>query len=387
MKLVPRGGMWQVHFTDSSNARQRLSTKVKVDNRLPDKGKALATLAGTEVMREHLLGTVTLTEARKQAGNSVNLAYALQKSMADRWSDQKSARERRYLVNALVRDIGYWPLKSVDYNRLREYAKELEAAGDKPATRNRKMSTIHAAMADAKLRGELDALPDFPHFRENNIKERYLTPVEEATLLKSMQDHAAPGDVDAQYMLAMVPFLLDTGLRAGETLLAPEQDLGHSVWLPHGSTKSGKGRTVPLTERARECLDRILASPVHAMLRDRMGHRTMTSTFKASHWMGLRFRTACDRAKLKGVTLHTLRHTCASRLVQAGVSLYMVRDWLGHSTITTTERYAHLAPSSMDVALAALETRTAVVQSLEATINAGNEPPVLHDTDSGAKLH
>src|SRR4249919_594825 len=337
MKVVPRGGKWQVHFTDANNERQRLSTGVSVDGRLPDKGKALASIAAAEKMREHLIGTVTLADARAQAGKSVTLAYALQKSMADRWSDQKSARERRYVVNQLVRDVGYWPLKSIDYNRLRDFGRELEAAGDAPATRNRKMSTIHAAMADAKLRGELAELPPFPHWRENNVKERYVSPVEEAVLLKSMADHAAPGDADAQYMLAMVPFLLDTGLRASEAMLTPEQDLGHSVWLPHGSTKSGKGRTVPLTERARECLNRILASPVHAYLAE----RARNPAYSTTHWMGLRFKTACQRAGLKGVTLHTLRHTCASRLVQAGVSLYMVRDWLGHSTITTTERYAN----------------------------------------------
>lgn len=380
MKLTPRGGVWQVHFVDSANERQRLSTKVKVDARLPDKGKALAMLKAADVMREHLLGTVTLAEARKQAGNSINLAYALQKSMTDRWSDQKSARERRYVVQALIRDVGYWPLKSITYQKLQDYGRELEQDGDAPATRNRKMSCIHAAMADAKLRGEIDSLPPFPRWRENNLKERYLTRAEEKTLLDSMTAHAAPGDEDAQYMLAMVPFLLDTGLRASEAMLTPEQDLGKAVWLPHGSTKNGRGRTVPLTRRARECLDRILASPVHAYLQE----RARNPAYKTTHWMGLRFRTACERAKIKGVSLHTLRHTCASRLVQAGVSLYMVRDWLGHTSIKTTERYAHLAPSSMDVALEALQ---ADVSEPEATINTGLSSPARNDTDSRPKLH
>jgi integrase len=382
MKLIKRGGMWQVHFVDSANERQRLSTGVKVDRRLPDEGRSLATLAAAEKMREHLLGTVTLTEARKQAGNAVNLAYALQKSMADRWSDQKSARERRYVVQQLIRDIGYWPLKSITYQRLLDYGHELERDGDAPATRNRKMSCIHAAMNDAKLRGEIESLPPFPRWKERNLKERYLTTGEEERLLSSMAAYAAPGDADAQYMLAMVPFLLDTGLRASEAMLTPEQDLGDKVWLPHGSTKNDRGRTVPLTTRARASLDKILASPVHAYLQE----RAKNPAYSTTHWMGLRFRTACERAKIKGVTLHTLRHTCASRLVQAGVSLYMVRDWLGHTSIKTTERYAHLAPSSMGVALAALEAHTAV-SKLEATINTGFAAPVRDDTVSAPKVH
>ena len=45
------------------------------------------------------------------------------------------------------------------------------------------------------------------------------------------------------------------------------------------------------------------------------------------------------------VTLHTLRHTFASKLVKAGISLYEVAVLLGHSDPKTTQRYAHLAPS------------------------------------------
>lgn len=53
--------------------------------------------------------------------------------------------------------------------------------------------------------------------------------------------------------------------------------------------------------------------------------------------------------------LHSLRHACATRLVNRGVDLYVVKEWLGHSSIQVTERYAHLAPSKLAHAASILE--------------------------------
>ena len=57
----------------------------------------------------------------------------------------------------------------------------------------------------------------------------------------------------------------------------------------------------------------------------------------------------------KQFVLHALRHTCASRMVQAGVDLYSIKEILGHSTIKVTERYAHLSPARLRSAIDALE--------------------------------
>ena len=64
------------------------------------------------------------------------------------------------------------------------------------------------------------------------------------------------------------------------------------------------------------------------------------------------FAAAAKRAGLvnKGqvnVTLHTMRHTFASRLVSEGLDLLTVRDLLGHADIKTTQVYAHLAPEKV----------------------------------------
>ena len=59
------------------------------------------------------------------------------------------------------------------------------------------------------------------------------------------------------------------------------------------------------------------------------------------------FRKAFKRAGIDGATAHTLRHTHATRLIQHGLSLYEVKEILGHSDIKTTMRYAHIEQQSV----------------------------------------
>lgn len=67
-----------------------------------------------------------------------------------------------------------------------------------------------------------------------------------------------------------------------------------------------------------------------------------------------RFKRACKAAGIdKSIHFHSLRHSFASNLVQKGVSLYTIKELLGHSSITTTEIYSHL---NMDSLKEAIET-------------------------------
>ena len=58
-------------------------------------------------------------------------------------------------------------------------------------------------------------------------------------------------------------------------------------------------------------------------------------------------RKAFARAGLSDCTIHTLRHTHATRLIQNGLNIYEVRAVLGHADIRTTMRYAHLEQSKV----------------------------------------
>jgi site-specific recombinase XerD len=54
-----------------------------------------------------------------------------------------------------------------------------------------------------------------------------------------------------------------------------------------------------------------------------------------------------QRAGIEDFHWHDLRHTFASRLVMAGIDLYKIKELMGHESIEMTQRYAHLAPESL----------------------------------------
>ena len=79
--------------------------------------------------------------------------------------------------------------------------------------------------------------------------------------------------------------------------------------------------------------------------------------FPIDRSIGTCFRRASRRAKLPGVTPHTLRHTFASRLVMAGVDLRTVQELGGWQTLAVVERYAHLSPAHKAQAVERIATQ------------------------------
>ena len=144
------------------------------------------------------------------------------------------------------------------------------------------------------------------------------------------------------------------GLRRGEMIFLEWSDINFKKsiltvqpktnWTP----KTNECRDIPLSKDLMSFLSRLPKSKkTNRVLYDYYGDPFTLDGIVTKY---ARF---VKGAGLKG-SLHTLRHTFASHLVQAGVDLYTVSKLLGHSSIKTTEIYAHLSPVTLSGAVAKL---------------------------------
>lgn len=235
---------------------------------------------------------------------------------------------------------------------MRAYIRYRLAHGVTTATVRRELRIFSAAVNFTAL--ELDlTLPnparglDLP---DSVPRLRWLSHPEAARLIS-----AAAAVSPLPHLPAFIRLALSTGCRKSELLYLEwsRVDRENSLLLLEAHhTKAGKRRYVPINASALRALDNLQA--------------WNDANFPDSPWVftgtrGWRIRTlqkrwslALDRAGITDFRIHDLRHTCASWLVMSGVPLTTVRDLLGHSSVTVTERYAHLAPDKIREAVDAM---------------------------------
>ena len=163
-----------------------------------------------------------------------------------------------------------------------------------------------------------------------NKRLRYLNRDEEKRLMEAIK---------CPLLREIVIFALNTGLRKKEILSLKWNSVNFEtkcIILEPSETKNRKRHVLPLNSRAWQIIKRRFRQRVEGCpyVFHRNG-RKINSIRTA-------FENSLKRAGIENFHFHDLRHTFASRLVQKGVDLYVVKELLNHSDITTTQRYAHL---------------------------------------------
>ncbi len=349
---VKGSGIWWIRFTDAKGNYHREKVGRRSDAiTLYNKRQHERTLRRKLPEKFHVKG-VTFRDLCTDA-----LEYCAAENNA------KSTYELRLKINEMVPVFGDTRAEDITKQEIIRWLEaESKARGWKNSSRNRWQAAFSLIFRVGVDNEKITVNPAARIRRktESNEKVRYLSADEETRLRKVISN---PRHLDA------LDISLHTGMRQSEefSLHWRQVDLERTqLHLP--KTKNGKPRHIPLNavavaafERLRAVGDSKASSPVFPN-----GREAQRAVQGARGW----FKDAVTRAGIHDYTWHCNRHSFASRLVMAGVSLRTVGELLGHRTAQMVMRYSHLAPEHTQDAvdrLTAMATGTPVAPVISET--------------------
>lgn len=269
-----------------------------------------------------------------QQRRALTISEALEKCYRERWKDNEdgigSYNKAKKIAEIIGKDKKLDQISHTDLMTIRTY---LESKGDSLATVNRYFATLRTIMLMAIK--EWKVISDMPTFKlrqESPGRIREVSREEEKVLLKYFQDYGPEEMVD------LIICLTDTGARLSELLRLEYKDVDFELNLIRiWKNKAKIPRSVPMTKRVIEVLKK----------RQELANKPFQLSIDQVESLWAKVRKAMGLEEDPNFVPHILRHTCACRLIRAKVSLYTVKNWLGHSSIKTTERYAHLFPQDL----------------------------------------
>jgi len=263
------------------------------------------------------------------------LSIAIQKVYDERWKDNKDGLKSQRIAERVMYLIGDIPISKIDEDAIKVLIRLLEGSGIKGATVNRYLATIKTLLRHHRQPWEHIQLK-----KESKGRIRVISREEEATVVSLLRD-TKHNSRRAHFpeVADLVEVLVDTGCRLSEVLNLRYEDINFesnliSIWI----NKGDKPRSIPMTVRVGTILERRKTNKAvkpFTIVRDQAEN--------AWTWV----RKTSGLSGDKEFVLHALRHTTATRLIDKGIDLYTVKEWLGHSTIQVTERYAHLNPEKL----------------------------------------
>jgi len=257
-------------------------------------------------------------------------------------------RNKGYILNASLNPFfGRMPIREITSAHIEAYKAREVASGISNKTINNRLTVLSKCISVAYEWQEFQEMPPkIKKLKCTSARTDYLSDDECRRLL------ANTNGVLHDFIIAG----LRTGLREGELkgLQWSDIDFDHRIltvrhsWCDYrkvlDTPKSNRERHIPLGDEVYEVLFRRRRTSGFVFTVERgqpLSHKRLI----------LQLARACERAGIRRTTSHVLRHTFASHLVAKGIPLNVVQSLLGHSSVTTTMRYAHIAPSSLRAAV------------------------------------
>jgi integrase len=270
--------------------------------------------------------------------------------------------------------LGDRPAREVTTREVEELLRKVAATGAAPRTVNKARQLI-CAIFNYGMRPSTYALAANPAQHADRRREpdaatlAFYSPEQVEALAEALsagahrdpsrpavsEEEAAARASDDGQDADLVRVAAYAGLRRGELVALRWRDVdfaGHKLIVRRAlsgetevrSTKSRRAREVPLPDQSAAALQRLrlrgeFTGPDDYVFANRFGRRLDPSALRR------RYERARDAAGLDPLRFHDLRHTYGSLLVAGGIDLPSIKAAMGHSQISTTERYLHARPA------------------------------------------
>lgn len=222
-----------------------------------------------------------------------------------------------------------------------------------PATVNREIGVLSKIFSLAIANGYTNTNPvkNVKKLRVTNKLERHLSVEEEKRMYQVCDDDFSFLNIPQEereklkrkhngehaYLKPILIMALNTGMRKSEILNITWDcvDFKNNE-ISALNTKNGKKNTIPMSSKLRETLLKLHKTKSNNIY-------VFTNPYSGTKYNDIKrtFHTVCKLANVENLRFHDLRHTAATRMVDAGIPLPVVKQVLNHANIQTTMRYAH----------------------------------------------
>ena len=249
-------------------------------------------------------------------------------------NERKTLNRAHQLVDRLKESFAKFRAHAITSQNLADYIARRQQEGMTNATINRELGALKRmftlAMKQTPPLVQAYSTPQIPHLRENNIRTGFFSEEEYLLLRAALPDYLK------------IPFVIGywTGMRRGEILGLQwnqvDLDLGF-LRLEPGTTKNGRGRTVPLANDLLVGLQQWWKSS-----RLQYPQCEWVCHYQGNHLKGIprkRWERICQQVGLPRKLFHDLRRTGVRNLVRAGISERVAMEISGHRTRSVFDRY------------------------------------------------